>query len=118
MCGRCGYLGYGGFTVLFTMERLTMTKRKCAVAWVISHVALGCSSSQPVDVQDDPQGGLLFGDAVESDLAADQGDGAFDETLACAVETAGAEASPAVLELVVDTSGSMDQRAPGARGSK
>jgi hypothetical protein len=36
----------------------------------------------------------------------------------CAGESAGAEVAPAVLQLLVDTSGSMDQNAPGGRGSK
>jgi hypothetical protein len=36
----------------------------------------------------------------------------------CVGQTAGTEALPAVLELVVDTSGSMDQDAPGSRQSK
>jgi hypothetical protein len=38
---------------------------------------------------------------------------------ACAGQTAGAEVAPTVLQLIVDTSGSMDQDAPGpTRGSK
>jgi von Willebrand factor type A domain len=37
---------------------------------------------------------------------------------ACAGQSAGAESAPSVLQLLVDTSGSMDERAPGARGSK
>jgi hypothetical protein len=37
---------------------------------------------------------------------------------ACAGQTAGVESSPAVLQLVVDTSGSMDQGAPGTNDSK
>ncbi len=45
-------------------------------------------------------------------------EGGFNGLRACAGQTAGVESSPAVLQLVVDTSGSMDQDAPGARGSK
>jgi len=41
--------------------------------------------------------------------------GSFDS---CAGEEAGTELSPAVLELLVDTSLSMDERAPGSRNSK
>jgi hypothetical protein len=37
---------------------------------------------------------------------------------ACAGQVAGAESAPSVLSLLVDTSGSMDDDAPGARGSK
>lgn len=37
---------------------------------------------------------------------------------ACAGQSAGAEAAPSALQLIVDTSGSMNQNAPGARGSK
>jgi hypothetical protein len=40
------------------------------------------------------------------------------EGQACAGQTAGAESAPSVLQLLVDTSGSMDQNAPGSRGSK
>jgi len=42
----------------------------------------------------------------------------FDPDQACVGQAAGAESKPAVLELVVDTSGSMDQDAPGSNGSK
>jgi hypothetical protein len=37
---------------------------------------------------------------------------------ACAAQSAGAESAPSVLQLLVDTSGSMDEDAPGTRGSK
>jgi hypothetical protein len=40
------------------------------------------------------------------------------EGQACAGQSAGAESAPSVLSLLVDTSGSMDEDAPGARGSK
>jgi hypothetical protein len=56
--------------------------------------------------------GAGFGDAIGSS-------GGFDPNAACAGQTAGAEISPTVLQLVVDTSGSMDEDAPGpVPGSK
>jgi hypothetical protein len=60
--------------------------------------------------------GTNFGDNV----SAGEGTGtSFDGNAACAGETAGAEVSPTVLQLIVDTSGSMNDDAPGrVRGSK
>jgi len=56
--------------------------------------------------------GAGFGDAIGSS-------GGFDPNAACAGQTAGAEISPTVLQLIVDTSGSMDEDAPGpVPGSK
>jgi hypothetical protein len=85
--------------------------------------AAACSSSlgsRSDDAENDgrpPLGGLL-GDGASDELAQGTSDGlgGFE---ACAGQTAGAEVAPTVLQLIVDTSGSMDQDAPGAtRGSK
>jgi hypothetical protein len=57
---------------------------------------------------EDP-GGPDFGSGSEEPGATNQG---------CVGQTAGTEAVPAVLELVVDTSGSMDRDAPGTRDTK
>jgi hypothetical protein len=59
---------------------------------------------------------LGFGDAIGDAMGSGAG---FDGNSACAGQTAGAEIVPTVLQLIVDTSGSMDDDAPGrVRGSK
>lgn len=81
--------------------------------------AFACSSEDS-PVPDAAGGGApIFGDGMGLDFGEtpDPGDG-FDGERACAGQTAGVESTPAVLELVVDTSGSMDQRAPGTINSK
>lgn len=81
-----------------------------------------CSSSDGSDDESTNQSllgtdGPIFGDDGESaDPNADV-PGYFDGQ-ACAGQSAGAESAPTVLSLLVDTSGSMDENAPGARGSK
>jgi von Willebrand factor type A domain len=86
-----------------------------------------CSSSlnDPPDGRDGtPLGGNASGNGSGTDFgdsfsAADGTGAGFDGNGACAGETAGAEVSPTVLQLIVDTSGSMDDDAPGSvRGSK
>jgi hypothetical protein len=59
--------------------------------------------------------GPIFGDGVS---AAEGNPSGYFAGQACAGQTAGAEAASSVLELLVDTSGSMDQDAPNSRGSK
>jgi hypothetical protein len=84
-------------------------------------IALACSSSRSAD--DDSEngafaaGGPIFGDDGEA-LDPNQNVPGYFEGQACAGQVAGAEAAPTVLELLVDTSGSMAENAPGARGSK
>lgn len=77
-----------------------------------------CSSS----LEDGPATGgesLLGGDGPVFGDDASQGSGTMGifNGQACAGQTAGTEVAPSVLQLLVDTSGSMDQDAPG-RGSK
>lgn len=82
-----------------------------------------CASAIDDDSVPGPAGGtpLVFdgsGNGTVGGLT--DGTGAsFDGNAACAGETAGAEVSPTVLQLIVDTSGSMDDDAPGpVRGTK
>jgi hypothetical protein len=77
----------------------------------------GCSSDAESDAAAESGAGPIFGADGADDFGV--GDGtSFDGALACVGQTAGAESAPAVLQLVVDTSGSMDDDAPGVRGSK
>ncbi|MEY2937015.1 MAG: hypothetical protein RL033_7764 [Pseudomonadota bacterium] len=74
-----------------------------------------CSSKDDEKQQDIPgqslDDGVIFGEGAEDDMRA-----GFNGEV-CAGQSAGAELAPAVLQLLVDTSGSMDQDAPGG-GSK
>ena len=83
--------------------------------------AVGCSSDESGAGGNGAgaNGGVLFGDDPGDDfgLAGTDGSG-FDSNLTCVGQTAGAESAPAVLQLVVDTSGSMNQGAPGTNDSK
>lgn len=88
-------------------------------------VGLGaCASSLDGPDQAAGSSGTLFGnglgDGSGSDFSDAIGNGVgFDGNGACAGQIAGAEVAPTVLQLVVDTSGSMDDDAPGpVRGSK
>jgi hypothetical protein len=92
---------------------------------LLAGVAAGCGSDG--DEQEAAAGQLLpgtdgpvFGD--DGEVGDGTGDGesvpGYFDGQACAGQTAGAESAPSVLQLLVDTSGSMDQNAPGARGSK
>jgi hypothetical protein len=84
--------------------------------------AMACSSSE--SKEDDGAGGLgsqapVFGDGdlMGPDFGTDPDDPSASPE-GCVGQTAGTEALPAVLQLVVDTSGSMDQDAPGSGDSK
>ncbi len=83
-----------------------------------------CSSSLDTPSGAPSSGNPLVGDGLSTGsaegFADDIGTGsAFDGSAACAGQTVGAEVSPTVLQLIVDTSGSMDDDAPGpVRGSK
>jgi hypothetical protein len=113
---------------LATMNALhTVTRARSTSSWsgLVGLVGLIACSSTLESRGDDadeanqrPALGDLLGDGTSSELAqgASGGEGDF---AACAGQTAGAEVAPSVLQLVVDTSGSMDQDAPGpTRGSK
>jgi von Willebrand factor type A domain-containing protein len=94
-----------------------------SVVWALTFAALGaCSSSNDSDGAGGTargNGGPIFDTDFAAELPGPTGDGdGFNSDLACAGEIAGAESAPAVLQLVVDTSGSMDQNAPGTSGSK
>jgi hypothetical protein len=81
---------------------------------------IACSSAlepRPDTSSNAPEGGDLLGAGAGADLAGGADDGSGFQT--CVGQTAGAESAPTVLELIVDTSGSMNEDAPGAvRGSK
>lgn len=77
-----------------------------------------CSSEKDAGPSETEPGGPIFGEEGV-DFGEEPGDGSgLAGGQSCVGETAGAESAPAVLQLVVDTSGSMDQDAPGTRGSK
>jgi len=82
---------------------------------------LGACSSDDSKPDEDVPGTLdpdapIFGDGDID--GPDFGDNAVDPGNGCVGQTAGTEAVPAVLQLVVDTSGSMDQDAPGSDETK
>jgi hypothetical protein len=81
---------------------------------------LGACSSDKAD-KDDADADLgpsspIFGDGDID--GPDFGENAADPGNGCVGQNAGTEALPAVLQLVVDTSGSMDQEAPGSDDTK
>lgn len=83
---------------------------------------VSCSSSGSDDDDSSSQSllggdGPIFGDDPASEDPNADVPGYF-AGQACAGQSAGAESAPTVLSLLVDTSGSMDEDAPGARGSK
>lgn len=117
----------GCFYMIATTISLTRPMRT-SVGLVSSLCALGIACSSSKDEQQpppanqppviaEPGGGVAGGGSgLAGDGDLDQG---FDGEDACVGQSAGTEASPAVLQLVVDTSGSMDQDAPGrGQGSK
>lgn len=108
------------------MRRATVRSRqqaggRAAAVLLVTGALLACASDD-VGAGADGSGvglgpdGPIFGDgsgASQSSTVPGYFDGA-----ACAGQSAGAEAASSVLQLIVDTSGSMNQNAPGARGSK
>ena len=78
----------------------------------------GCSSEIEGRSTDEGTGanldGVIFGEGADPDGTRR---GGFNGEV-CAGQSAGAEIAPSVLQLLVDTSGSMDQNAPGVRRSK
>src|SRR4051812_32405040 len=86
---------------------------------VLAVALLACGSSSK-DKQDQAGqgadlGGVIFGEGDQG--TGNDGRPGFDGEV-CAGEAAGAERAPSVMQLLVDTSGSMDQSAPGGGGSK
>jgi hypothetical protein len=103
--------------------RQASAPRGCsALAWPLASLLLlgatlsasACSSKED-DQEEDIPGQSLDGVIFGEDAADDMRPGFNGEV--CAGQSAGAELAPAVLQLLVDTSGSMDQDAPGG-GSK
>lgn len=80
---------------------------------------ISCSSDDEDKGGDNGIGGPIFGEGMGPEFGENgEGSGGGLGARACAGQTAGVESSPAVLQLVVDTSGSMNQGAPGTRDSK
>lgn len=84
-----------------------------------------CSSSRSSDESESASllgaDGPIFEDGAGTSSGEDdpnQSVRGYFEGQACAGQVAGAEAAPSVLQLLVDTSGSMNESAPGARQSK
>jgi len=78
--------------------------------------ACGSHSSKDDPGGQDVTSGPGFGDGTDTGLAGTSGQGFMGAF--CAGQVAGAEVAPSVLQLLVDTSGSMGEDAPGGRGSK
>jgi hypothetical protein len=99
------------------MRHVQTTALSAVLLFVLGNFA-ACSSKEP-DKEDTElgPGTLIPGNTEGPDFGEDTDDpGALGN--GCVGQTAGTEAIPAVLQLVVDTSGSMDQDAPGTRDSK
>lgn len=80
--------------------------------------ALGCSSDEKKNAGTDSSAPIF---QLGKDQGLVDGSGQGGQGFAgsvCAGETAGAEVAPSVMQLLVDTSGSMSQAAPGGGGSK
>ncbi len=78
---------------------------------------LGCSAKLPSEPNAGPDGTSLEGPVFGQEPDSDAMPGYF-EGQACAGGSVETEAASSVLQLVVDTSGSMNEPAPGAGGSK
>lgn len=108
-------------------SRPNVSRGRAARAWPLAgSVLLGCmllgvglsvsacsskDDEQEQDIPGQPLDGVIFGEDADDDMRP-----GFNGEV-CAGQSAGAELAPAVLQLLVDTSGSMDQDAPGG-GSK
>ncbi len=98
------------------------SSRGSVLAWPLAGLLLlsagmsvsACSSRD--EKQDDERPGQSLDGVIFGDDAEDDERPGFNGEV-CAGQSAGAELAPAVLQLLVDTSGSMDQPAPGG-GSK
>jgi len=97
-----------------------------ALAVLLSSVAAqsGCSSDEPKEDPVEPGGTpVLDGNGNGAIFDGDDGagpnaGGGFDSNQACVGQEAGTELAPTIVELLVDTSLSMDERAPGSNRSK
>jgi hypothetical protein len=98
---------------LFARRGVTLT----ALCGVLCACSADVSSGDSEARNGAAANGVNFGDGLAASDTARAIPGYFDGE-ACAGQSAGAEAAPAVLQMLVDTSGSMDQNAPGARQSK
>jgi hypothetical protein len=104
-------------------------------ALVANALAIGaCSSDDPKGATVDQESSPIFtgslvgngddgngdgsGTLFEEGDTPNPGTGGFDSNQACVGQEAGTERSPAILELLVDTSTSMDEDAPGSDRSK
>ncbi len=99
-----------------------MKWRACS-SFAAAFLLAGACSSDDSDGESNQPGGapVLGGDGNGTIFDGSQGgpssDG-FDSSQACVGQAAGTELAPAILELLVDTSLSMDQEAPGSNRSK
>jgi hypothetical protein len=85
--------------------------------------ASACSSEDPKDEEPEPGGtpmldGESNGAIFEGSGGSESTSGGFDSNTACVGREAGTELAPSIVELLVDTSLSMDERAPGSNRSK
>jgi hypothetical protein len=99
------------------MRHVQSTALSAVVLFVLGNFS-ACSSDEPKKDEVDLGPGVISGgNPDDPDFGANVDDA---NTLGngCVGQTAGTEAIPAVLQLVVDTSGSMDDDAPGSRDSK
>jgi hypothetical protein len=105
-----------------TFARVLIT----ASSFASFNLALAACSSDEREAAPQPQqppvldneGGDVFGGGTPGSGAGAQGNGGFDPNETCVGQEAGTELAPATLELLVDTSLSMDSQAPGSRQSK
>ena len=98
-----------------------MLPRPSFVTALLCSSLAACSSDAPRQdgTGTDVSGGPIFEDPGGPDFGGGSEEPDPEGTAAsCVGQTAGTEAVPAVLQLVVDTSGSMDQDAPGTRSTK
>src|SRR5262245_18105099 len=98
------------------------TSWRTLLGLLLSHAAsIACSSDDSEGDKPEP-GGTPVLDGNGTGTIFDGNDGAgpnagdgFDSNQACVGQTAGTELAPTIVQLLVDTSLSMDERAPGSR---
>ena len=103
------------FALLRSLDRTVFHRLASTGLFGAALLACGSSSKDKPDEagQGADLGGVIFGEGDQGN----DGRPGFDGEV-CAGEAAGAERAPSVMQLLVDTSGSMDQAAPGGGGSK
>ena len=103
------------------------TSWRTALGLLLLHAAVSACSSDDSEGDKPEPGGtpVLDGNGDGNGAIFDGNDGAgpnagdgFDSNQACVGQTAGTELAPTIVQLLVDTSLSMDERAPGSRSSK